>query len=247
MGRVEQYREVLRHLEDWEAYLLQESCLPGPRANLELAYAVGLEGSEELFLRFASLEVEAAPANSPEVYLAVCGVLGLGYLAARGGRKHFSILRDRASDSRWRVREAVALGLQKYGQATIEGLLRLMSAWSEGSLLERRAVVASLCEPILLTDRNDASRIIDLIDAITASVLGEEERRTEEFRILRKALGYGWSVVVAAQPGIGKPRMERWISSDDLDIRWIMKQNLKKKRLWRMDESWVQAQLKALE
>ena len=64
--------------------------------------------------------------------------------------------------------------------------------------------------------------------------------------MLRKGLAYGWSVAVAAQPAIGKPRMEKWIVSEDPDIRWIMKQNLKKKRLSRMDESWVQTQLKAL-
>jgi hypothetical protein len=40
--------------------------------------------------------------------------------------------------------------------------------------------------------------------------------------------------------------MEKWIGSDDKDVRWIMKQNLKKKRLIRMDEDWVAAQLERL-
>jgi hypothetical protein len=121
-----------------------------------------------------------------------------------------------------------------------------MEEWSVGTLLERRAVVASLCEPSLLVDRDHASRVLDILQAITGSILGEEDRRSEGFRVLRKGLAYGWSVVVAAQPSIGKPRMEGWIRSQDLDIRWIMKQNLKKKRLTRMDESWVQAQLEAM-
>jgi hypothetical protein len=51
---------------------------------------------------------------------------------------------------------------------------------------------------------------------------------------------------VAGQPSIGKPRMEKWISSQDADIRWIMKQNLNKKRLTRIDEDWVRNQLEAL-
>jgi hypothetical protein len=59
-------------------------------------------------------------------------------------------------------------------------------------------------------------------------------------------LAYGWSVAVAAQPAAGKPRMEHWIASPDPDIRWIMKHNLKKKRLLKMDDAWVQAQLEAL-
>jgi hypothetical protein len=246
MGKVEEYRERLRTLDSWGAFLMQESRLPGPRANLELAFAVALEGTEDQILRFAHLDSEEAPHNTQEEFLSFCGVLGLGYLAARGEGENFPILRDRASDSRWRIREAVALGLQKYGQTSIERLLEMMEEWSKGTLLERRAVVASLCEPSLLVDRIHASRIMDIIQEVTASILGEKDRRSEEFKALRKGLAYGWSVAVAAQPSIGKPRMEKWIGSQDSDIRWIMKQNLKKKRLSRMDELWVQAQLEAL-
>jgi hypothetical protein len=60
-------------------------------------------------------------------------------------------------------------------------------------------------------------------------------------------LGYGWSVVVAAHPEIGKPRMEKWIRSRDRDILWVMKNNLKKNRLARMDSAWVEARMKDLE
>lgn len=247
MGKVEEYCQELRTLDDWDVFLLQESRLPGPRANLELAFAVASEGSEDQFLRMAALDPEVAPQNTPEEFLAFCGVVGLGYLATRGEGEHFSLLREKASDPRWRIREAVALGLQKYGQTSINHLLELMAAWSQGSLLERRAVVASLCEPNLLQDPDDAGRIIDIVDQITASLLDEQDRRAEAFKVLRKALAYGWSVTVAAQPAIGKPRMEGWITSSDPDIRWIMKQNLKKKRLLRMDEAWVQAQLEILD
>ena len=128
----------------------------------------------------------------------------------------------------------------------IEHLLKLMEDWSKGTLLERRAAVATLCEPGLLEDLANAARVMDIVQEVTTSILVEEDRRSEEFRVLRKTLGYGWSVLVAAQPSIGKPKMERWITSQDADIRWIMKQNLKKKRLSRMDESWVRAQLEAL-
>lgn len=246
MSNVDDYRQELKIMDTWDDFLRQESRLPGPRANLELAFAVALEADEERILRYAGLGAGAAPANTPEEFLALCGVVGLGYLAARGGGKHFSILRAKASDARWRIREAVALGLQKYGQTSFENLLEVMGAWSQGTLLERRAVVATMCEPILLTGRDDAVRILDILDTITASLLDETDRRAEAFRILRQALGYGWSVAVAAQPEVGKPRMEKWIGSQDGDIRWIMKKNLEKKRLSRMDASWVKSQLEAL-
>jgi len=247
MGKVEDYRALLRTLDNWDDFLLQESRLPGPRANLELAYAVAWEGNEEQFLRLAALGPEEAPKNTAQEFLAVCGVMGLGYLAARNAGEHFSLLHQKASDPRWRVREAVALGLQQYGQTSMAHLLPLMDEWSQGAHLERRAVVATLCEPVLLQDPSDAGRILDIVHQITTSVLDEANRRAEAFKVLRKALAYGWSVVVVAQPALGKPRMEQWIASHDPDIRWIMKQNLKKKRLSRMDEAWVEAQLALLE
>lgn len=246
MSKVDAYRETLRSLEDWDAFLMQESRLPGPRANLELAYAVASEGSEDRLLRYAALDCEAAPSNTPSEFLAVCGVMGLGYLMARGKGAHLPILRASASDPRWRIREAVALGLQEYGRVAMESLLEAMEGWSTGTPLEKRAVVAALCEPGLLVDSDDALRVLDIMDGVTASILDERDRRAEEFRVLRKGLAYGWSVAVAAQPAIGKPRMERWIGSEDADIRWIMKQNLGKKRLVRVDEAWVRAQLEAL-
>jgi hypothetical protein len=246
MSKLREYRAKLQTLNSWDAFLMQESRLPGPRANLELAFAVAFEAAEEQILRFASLDPDQAPSNTPEEFLAFCGVLGLGYLAARGEGQHFSLLRAKSSDPRWRIREAVALGLQEYGRASMGRLLDAMEQWSVGTLLERRAVVASLCEPSLLEDQSHASRTLDIMDAITASILDQEDRRAEDFRVLRKGLAYGWSVVVAAQPALGKPRMEVWIGSQDPDIRWIMRQNLKKNRLVRMDAAWVQAQLDAL-
>jgi hypothetical protein len=58
---------------------------------------------------------------------------------------------------------------------------------------------------------------------------------------LRKGLGYCWSVAVVAYPQVGKKMMERWSLIEDRDVRWIIKENLKKKRLARMDEDWVRA------
>ena len=111
MGKVEVYREKLRTLDSWDLFLMQESRLPGPRANLELAFAAALEGSADQLLRYAELDCEAAPSNTAEEFIAFCGVLGLGYLTARGEGTYLPVLRKSAADPRWRIREAVALGL----------------------------------------------------------------------------------------------------------------------------------------
>jgi len=46
MSKRDQYREKLRTLEDWDAYLMKESGLPGPRGNLELAQAADQDGAQ---------------------------------------------------------------------------------------------------------------------------------------------------------------------------------------------------------
>jgi hypothetical protein len=48
-------------------------------------------------------------------------------------------------------------------------------------------------------------------------------------------------VAVAALPQEGKAYMQKWLVNSDNDIRWIMHENLKKKRLERMDAGWVEA------
>jgi hypothetical protein len=62
----------------------------------------------------------------------------------------------------------------------------------------------------------------------------------DDFIALRKGLGYCWSVAVAALPVEGKALMEKWLVKQDKDVQWIMRENLKKNRLIRMDAEWVQ-------
>jgi hypothetical protein len=56
---------------------------------------------------------------------------------------------------------------------------------------------------------------------------------------LRKGLGYCWSVAVAAAPETGWPAfeavVERAASDGDRDLRWIARENLRKRRLERLD------------
>jgi hypothetical protein len=115
MSKVDEYRLILRELDDWDAFL-QESGLPGPRGNLELARAVAEEGDEALFARYLALDAGQAPVNSPYEFLAFCGVLGQGKVLAQGERGVLETLRRCASDPRWRTREAVAMALQWWGR-----------------------------------------------------------------------------------------------------------------------------------
>ena len=65
------------------------------------------------------------------------------------------------------------------------------------------------------------------------------QAKEDSFKALRKGMGYCWSVAVAALPEVGKSMMENWLDSRDKDVRWVMKENLKKNRLVKMDAEWV--------
>ncbi len=246
MSKIDSYRATLRSMTEWDTFLLGQSGLPGPRANLELAHAVALEGNGELFLRYIAFGPNVAATNTPQVFLAACGVLGLGRILAEGELSVLPELRRLASDPRWRVREAVAMALQTWGDSDMHALLDAMHRWSAGTPLEQRAAAASLAEPRLLLRAEHAMRVLDILDAITTSVVSQGERRSEDFRALRQGLGYCWSVAVVALPESGMGRMEHWLRSSDPDVRWIMRENLRKKRLARLDPEWVRRGLDVL-
>ncbi|HBW35362.1 hypothetical protein [Desulfosporosinus sp. BICA1-9] len=239
MRKVDLYRQVLKEIEDWDQYLLNESCLPGPRANLELIEAVAEEGTEERFMRYLSFDAEKAPFGSVSEFLPICGVVGLGSLISQGNMKHLGLLRAFASDIRWRIREGVAIALQRFGESNMDVLLNEMIEWAKGSLLEKRAVVAALCEPKLLKQPKEILSVLQILDKITQDILNEGNRKDKDFKVLRKTLGYGWSVAVVPDPENGKKLMEKWFVNEDKDIRWMMKENLRKKRLIRMDLDWT--------
>jgi len=240
MSKTEDYRKKLQTLESWDEYLLQESGLPGPRGNIELAQVVADEGNTALFERYLSYTADLAPTNSPYEFLAFCGVVGLGRLLAGGETGRLETIRRCASDRRWRMREGVAMALQRLGDANMDLLLREMQLWSAGSLLEQRAAAAALCEPRLLKQPKHARLVLQILDAITASLHDCTDRKGEEFQALRTGLGYCWSVAVAAAPVEGEKLMEKWLADPDKDVRWIMQENLKKNRLVRIDANWVQ-------
>ena len=239
MSSINNYRQQLKELKDWVPFLRKNSGLPGSRGNLELAHVAAEEASRKQIEEFLSIPFEEAKENTPEVFLVFCGVLGLGKLIAHGGREQFDRLRGYASDPRWRIREAAATALQLVGDQSTDLLLKEMKKWSNGNWLEKRAAAAALAEPRLLKEVKVAKQALQILDTITKKMEAAESPVNEEFKILRQGMGYCWSVAVAALPETGKPLMEKWLSSRNKDIRWIMKENLKKSRLVKMDAAWV--------
>ena len=222
-NRVQHYRaELKKRRGEWEPYLKANSGLPGPRANLELVTAVGEEADADLLWRLSA---------SSDEFLALCGAAGLGRLAKTDPDTVLPWLKELAADPRWRVREGVAIALQQLGHASMSRLLAEMEVWSKGGPLVQRAAVAGLCEPALLKKADEVRRVLLILDHITRSMAATRDRKHEGFRVLRQAMGYGWSVAAAANPGAAGPLFVKWLRSTDPDIAWVMKSNLGKARL----------------
>ena len=226
------YLAVLSDLpsDRWDAYLTENSGLPGPRANLALADA---------FAAIASREVVVEHANASDEYLRFCGTQGLGMALAADPRdvELSAMLQERATDESWRVREAAARGLQFVGDARPELLCSLAAQWMrDANPYVRRAAVAALCEPRLLTSEAVWQCALMSCIVATASIAtaSTTTRSDPGLRNLRQALGYCWSVVVAAAPERGLVEFERLRASDDPDVQWIVRANLAKARLGRL-------------
>src|SRR5215213_9901005 len=80
MTKTETYRQSLQASDNWVPFLMKNSGLPGPRGNLELAYAVAETGTQKQFEHFLTFDGRE---NTPEVFVLFCGIVGVGKLAAK--------------------------------------------------------------------------------------------------------------------------------------------------------------------
>lgn len=199
-------------------YLRNNSGLPGPRANLALAQKTADEGSLKDFDELIKTDDE---------YLVLCGVIGLGkLLASKHNATLVKRLKRHAADERWRIREGVALALQRVGAQDWDRLYAIATDWASlTDPLVQRAAVAGVCEPPLLKSATRGAQALVVCQTVTAKM---PQPRNEA---LRKALGYCWSVAIAADPGPGVKAFRELSRSGDPDVQWIVRENAKKSRL----------------
>ncbi|MEA4812690.1 MAG: hypothetical protein VB108_08990 [Anaerolineaceae bacterium] len=219
-------------------YLKQHGGLPGPRANLELIYSFAKSASQpeaDECLTYLTAEVH----DCPEEFVACCGVLAQALLYGSDLSKAFNFLRPTASHASWRLRETVAMGIQELSVMNLENTFPFLKEWSDGNPYEQRAVAAGLCEPKLLKDIKDAKTTCETLMYLSET-LNKEGRLSEPEQCLKKALGYGWSVVLAAYFDEARPYFERLLDLPARPMRWIVAENLKKNRLIRKDKAWVE-------
>ncbi len=99
-------------------------------------------------------------------------------------------------------------------------------------------MVAGLCEPKLLLDETNNGRILTILTTLTHH-LNHDRKLDPAEESLRKALGYGWSVVIVATPERGQRTFEALLALPGKHVQWIVRENLKKNRLLRLNAAWV--------
>lgn len=254
MNKKDTYREHLTAMisetlktgndEKLAEYLVANSNLPGPRGNLELAEAfadaIAAHAEEEpekllrLCTKLTQLSPAEAPVNNPKEFLVFCGARGIGTLGTAQAFFTKAILRlkELASDARWRTREGVAMAIQTMIEKQPRKTLNEIARWIENdNWLAMRAAAAGVAEPALLKDKQTAKAGLEIHKQIFAKIALAQQRKSSEYKTLRQGLGYSLSVVVCAVPKEGFEYMRQLAEQRDADIRWIVKENLKKNRL----------------
>jgi len=126
------------------------------------------------------------------------------------------------------------MALQLIGEKDLDALQEIVEQWlPEASLLERRAIIAGLAHPPILGDAQFALFSLGVSRTIVRELSrqGAEARRGEDFRVLRQGLGYALSVFAEKSPEEGFALLREMASKGDPDLAWIVRENLKKKRL----------------
>ncbi|WP_310832802.1 hypothetical protein [Paenibacillus pedocola] len=234
------FQEWIENREHWpllEGYMHDNSGLPGPRANLELAagFAQYFADSKISDTAWALL---CSWVDAPGEFLVFCAVQACGahYASADDQRRLLveSVLKAAMNDAGWRVREAAAIGLQSIGESDFRLLTPLLNGWREdANLLEQRAFVAALAHPPLLKNRDHVLYALDLAAGITDGILHGAAKGCdpEHFRVLSKGLEYSLSLFAAAAPEEGFALLSRLAESGDARMMRIVKSNLGKTRL----------------
>jgi hypothetical protein len=235
-----------------EFYLRENARLSGARVNLELANDVAYllaavvsqrpDSVKALINYFFINERKGGPSSAAAEFVTLCGIIASGACAAieAGWREDtFALLYDYADSSRLRTRAGVATAYQHLLTATPEETgQHLVSLASEGSYFQQCVAIVTMDEQPLLYMPRVLATALQLQRIVLEHVLEAPQatRKRRDFYALRQALGYMLSVITVVAPEQGFALMRECATWNDPDITWILRENLKKKRLARFTE-----------
>lgn len=234
---------LLNNRKELEDYLIRNSNLPGPRGNLELMFALSeVYEDTDTLLRWSKISEEEADTYSARSFLPVCSAVCLGRIYTKGKKKEYiDILKAMSNDGRWRVREGAVFGFQIIGESDFNYLTEIFNNWMKKSNnLEKRAMLAALAHPRFLNKEN-AEYCFGIADSILSDL-----NIDDHFNVLKKGLNFTISVFTAANHQSGFQFMEKWIGKVNVIDR-IIRENLKKNRVKRIDDRRVEELLQKIE
>jgi hypothetical protein len=230
-------------------YLLGQSNLPGKRGNLELAYAFAQYVEEqypiypELVMHFCETLITEHPPHKrvtgSEEFLPFCGVLGLGRIGKIDPVKEPDVMvyvKNAARDERWRIREASAMSIQDLMDVRPEAAIMTLQSWvHEDNYLLHRAIVAGIAEPRFMKKREIARVALELHKTILEHVAREDDHCDPDYIVLVKGLCYTLSVVIVGIEQEGFKYLDDLLATGNPVLHKIVRENLKKKRLLRLN------------
>jgi hypothetical protein len=220
------------------SFLIANSGLPGPRGNLTLSH----EAAEKIAALWSSDIVFAKTLlqsweTSKVEYLRHCFAVACGAVCRDHSETRTELvpkMRRCLYDQFWRTREGVMFGLQEMTVKEPAYVVTLLEDWCRepDAMLLRNAVIV-LSEPRLL--KADPKVIASCLSFHKRAISfyrksSKAERKTSDFQLLKKTLGFSASVLISVDP-THFPLLEEWATNDDADVRWIVKENLKKARI----------------
>jgi hypothetical protein len=211
--------------------LARGSHLPGTRMNLPLAEAFAQlcrargAKADAVATRMARLTPDEAPGATAQEFLPVCGVLALAMRAAAAARpeeraRFLTELHARADDLRFRVRDAVALGLSRVGAAAGDDVVEEVQPWMDGYFHAAAVVRAMASEPWISALHEPAPVTARLDDAF--GLLRDAPRAAARWpghKALHEALSESLPVLAAR---FGVPLFDmlaRWAEVKDPTLR----------------------------
>ncbi|HVB72861.1 MAG TPA: hypothetical protein VNE38_04830 [Ktedonobacteraceae bacterium] len=243
-------RALLGNPRPLEYFLREQSNLPGPRANLKLVDDVAnlLAAADERtgkvwqVIYYLTRDEKTLKTNTPDEFVVLCGVVASGACVAVDSVHRDEVitrLSEFASNASWRVREGTAMAFQRLLEsAPLDTIARLRNWASAGNCWQQRACIAAIAEPALMHHAAMREAALEMQQEILRRLraMPLADRKREDVRVLRQATGYTLSVIVAALPEQGFALMRECASWGDPDINWILRENLKKKRLAKFAE-----------
>jgi hypothetical protein len=231
------------------AYLIAHSNLPGKRGNLELSYAFAdyieerYPANPESALRFCKALITENPPGrqntGSEEFLPFCGTLGIGRIGKIDPNRTLDVIgyiKRIAQDERWRVREAVAMAIQDLMDVRPEDTIATLQSWiHEDNFLLHRAIVAGVAELRFMKNREIARVALEMHKAIIEKVAHKVDKRNPEYSVLVKGLSYTLSVVIVGIEQEGFAYLDDLLATDHPILKKIVHENLKKKRLIRLN------------